>query len=362
MNSKTKNVIPGSNIRHRASSRSHRLSISIFHVPCFLFVSFSFLTSFATARTQQEQLSPTDFLLPYLNQAFQDVNTPITQIQDAKFSPSDFLTPYLEKTLSYTNTPSARIKDAKAGSIPQEKPQAGDTVAADPATKVNQILPQINSAVPAYISTQYGRQLWRARTSAYQEQENNKNKNTLKRLIEQIRSIEFKPKKKAPEPVITIKPVETTVEPKDKPSVVKVLDEIEKMATEPKSPYEPITSQTLQMLAGIASDSNQLENPFELGEVLYTSGNLREAAVFYQEALNRINTDKTGADQNRSWILFQLGNCMRDNDLLTTKKIYVQLITEYPESPWVDLAKARVKIIDWHLKDKPETLIAERQL
>ncbi|MHC4640030.1 MAG: tetratricopeptide repeat protein [Planctomycetota bacterium] len=362
MNRKNKNVMPGSNIMHRASSRDHRLSTSIFHVLCFLFLSFCFLTSFVTARTQPEQLSPTDFLLPYLNQTFQDVNTPIAQIQDAKFSPSDFLAPYLEKTLSYTNTPSVKIKDAKAGSIPQEKLQAGDTVAAEPATEINQKLPQINSAVPAYISTQYGRQLWRARISAYQEQENNKNKSTLKRLIEQIRSIEFKPKKRIPEPVITIKPAETTVEPNENPSVVKAIDEIEKMTTEPKSPYEPVTSQTLQMLAGIAQDSNQLENPFELGEVLYTSGNLREAAVFYQEALNRIDAEKTVSYQSRPWILFQLGNCLRDHDLSATKKIYVQLITEYPESPWVDLAKARVKVIDWYLKDKPETLIAERQL
>jgi uncharacterized protein with HEPN domain len=42
--------------------------------------------------------------------------------------------------------------------------------------------------------------------------------------------------------------------------------------------------------------------------------------------------------------------------------MYRQLIAEYPGSPWVDLAKAREKLIDWYLKDKPRTLIAEPQL
>ena len=355
MNSKTKNIKTNSGIELRAP-------INIFRILCFSFASFCFLTSFVTARTQSEQLSPTDFLLPYLNQTLQDVNTPIVQIQDARFSPSDFLTPYLEKTLSYKDTPTVQKKDAKAGSIPQEKPQAGDTVAVDPTAEVNQNLPQMDSAVPAYISTQYGRQLWRAGTSAYQDREDNKSKIELKQLIEQIRSVEFKPKKQAPEPVIIIKPLETTDEANETPFVVDVIDETEKIITEPKSPYEPVTNQTLQILVGIAQDPNQLENPFELGEVLYVSGHLREAAVFYQEALNRIDADKTGAAQNRPWILFQLANSLREHDLPAAKKIYVQLITEYHESPWVELAKTRGKIIDWFLKDKPQTLITEREL
>ncbi len=361
MNSKTKNIKTKSSIEHRASSRVHKPSISLFRTLCFLFVSFCFLTSFVTARARSEQLSSADFLLPYLNQILQDVNMPIVQIQDAGFSSSDLLTPYLEKTLSYVNTPTVQTKEVKTGPIPQEEPQASDTVAVFPAADGNQILPQMDSTVPAYISTRYGRQLWQAGTSAYQDREDNKSKIELKQLIEQIRSIEFKPKKPAPEPVITVEPMETKVEPNETPSVVGVIEETEKKTTESKSPYEPVTNQTLQMLTGIAQDPNQVEKPFELGEVLYVSGHLREAAVFYREALNRIDTDKAGAAKNRPWILFQLGNCLREHDLPAAKKIYVQLITEHPESTWVDLAKTRGKIIDWFLKDKPQTFINERQ-
>jgi len=354
MNGKTKNIKTNSSMEIRAS-------ISLFHALCFLFVSICFLTSSVTARTRSEQLSPTDFLLPYLNQTLQDVNTPIIQTQDARFNPSDFLTPYLEKTLSYANTPTVQMQETETHSAKQEKAQAGETIAVDPAAVVNQTLPQIDSAVPAYISTQYGRQLWRAGTSAYQDRQDNKSKIKLKRLIEQIRSVEFKPQKRATEPVIIIKPLETKIEPNETPFVVEVIEETEKKTTESKSPYEPVTNQTLQMLAGFAKDPNQVENPFELGEVLYVSGHLREAAVFYQEALNRIDAEKIGAPQNRPWVLFQLANCLREHDLPAAKKKYVQLITEYPESPWVELAKTRGKIIDWYLKDKPQTLINERQ-
>ncbi len=355
MNSKTKNIKTNPSIELPAP-------INFFRVLCFSFASLCFLTSFATARTQSEQLSPTDFLLPYLNRTLQDVNTPIVQIQDAGFSPSDFLTPYLEKTLSYKDTPAVQKKDAKARWIPQEKPQTTDTANVDLTAEGNQNLPQMDSAVPSYISTRYGRQLWRAGTSAYQDRENNKSKIELKQLIEQIRSVEFKPKKQAPEPAIIIRPSKTTVEPNETTSVVEVIEETEKKTTEPKSPYEPVTNQTLQMIVGIAQDPNQVENPFDLGEVLYVSGHLREAAVFYQEALNRIDADKTGAARNRPWILFQLANSLREHDLPAAKKRYVQLITEYHESPWVELAKTREKIIDWFLKDKPQTLITEREL
>lgn len=383
MNSKSKNV----NVK---SSVEFRTVIKSFHVLCFSFAFLCFSTSFLSAQTETEQLSSTDFLLPYLNEILHDVNTPAVRTQQVRPGPGDslmpylektlsyvntltgqtqqagtgtgdFMAPFLEKTLSYVNTPTVQTKKVKTGPIPQEKPQAGKTVSIDPITEANQNLPHMDSVVPAYINTQYGRQLWQARTSAHQDREDNKSKIKLKQLIEQIRSIEFKPKKPHPEPVITVEPVETNVEPNETPFIVEVIKETEKQTTESKSPYEPVTNQTLQMLAGIAQDPNELENPFELGEVLYASGHPREAAMFYREALNRIDNDKTKAARNRPWILFQLANSLREHDLPEAKKIYVKLITEHPESPWVDLAKTRGKIIDWFLKDKPQTLINERQ-
>jgi TolA-binding protein len=116
-------------------------------------------------------------------------------------------------------------------------------------------------------------------------------------------------------------------------------------------------------LVGIlAKHPEKLENPFTLGEVLYYSGHLKEAAIFYQEALKRRSADKTASGRDKAWIIFQIGNCLRSDDLPTAKKMYGILIAEYSDSPWVDLARAREGLIDWQQKDKPLTLIAESKL
>ena len=355
MSAKTKNTMPDSNTEHRASLNTCR-------VLCFSLVSFWFLTSIANARIQPEQLSSIDFLLPYLDQAWQDANTPIVQSKDVKVDPVVFLMPYLEKTSKDVNTPIVQIQDTKTHPTPIKKPQTSDIDSVKLTTDLNQNLPKIDSAIPPNMNTQHGRQLWQAGISVYYGKKDNRSKEELKRLIELIRSIEFKPKKKSPEPVITIEPVETKVEPNEIPFEVDVKEEPDKTVIESELTSEPITNQTLQMLLKAAQDPNQLDNPFELGETLYFSGHLREAAVFYQEALNRTGTENDNVGPNRAWTLFQLANCLRESDLPAAKKIYVQLITEYPESLWLDMAKARAKVIDWFLKDKPQTLITERQM
>ncbi len=303
MKVKTKNVKTNPILEHRAS-------LNAFRILCFSFVSFCFLTSLACAQTRSQ---------PQTSQ------------------------------------------DAKIQTTGQEKPQTSGIEAVNFAGQVNQKLPQISAAIPGNLTTNLGRQLWRAGMSVYEGKKDNKRKNELKRLIEQVRSIEFKPSKQ-PEPVINIGPVETTVEPNQTPSDIVVIEESSNKTIGSKPPYEPVTDRTLQMLGNVAQDPNQLENPFELGEVLYFSGHLKEAAVFYQEALNRTDPDKPGLDRNRAWILFQIGNCLRNDDLTTAQKMYKQLIAQYPGSPWMEPAKAREKLIDWYLKEKPETLIAESQL
>jgi TolA-binding protein len=384
MKVKTKNVKPNPILEHRAS-------LNAFRILCCSFVSFCFLTSLACAQTRSEQLTPTDFLMPYLEKTLQDVNTPAVKMQAAKVNPIDFLMPYLEKTLQDVNTPAVKMQDAKVNPIDflmpylektlqdvntpavqmqaaklqpskQEKPQTSDIVAVNFADEFNQKLPQISAAIPGNPTTNIGRQLWRAGISVYEGERDNKRKNELKRLIEQVRSIEFKPPKQ-PEPFITIEPVPTKiVEPNQTPSDIVVIEESSNKTIESKLLYEPVTDRTLQMLDNVAQDPNQLENPFELGEVLYFSGHLKQAAVFYQEALNRTDPDKPGLTRNRAWILFQIGNCLKDDDLTKAQNMYRQLIAECPGSPWVEPAKAREKLIDWFLKVKPQTLIAEPQL
>ncbi|GAF86608.1 unnamed protein product, partial [marine sediment metagenome] len=134
----------------------------------------------------------------------------------------------------------------------------------------------------------------------------------------------------------------------------------------PTLPYEPVADQTLQALEKLSQHPDQIDNPLELAEVLFLSGYLKRAAVFYQEALNRHSADEAGPVQqapalresrNRAWILFQIGNCLRDEDRPTAAKMYRQLIVEYPDSLWTDLAKGQDQLISWYQKDQPQTLL-----
>ena len=206
------------------------------------------------------------------------------------------------------------------------------------------------------------RQLWQARISI-SHIEKPESKNELQRIIEQIRSVEFEPREEVSKPVIVVEPGPTT-EPNETSSAIEAPQEQEERKIKLKLPYEPVTDQTLQMLKSMLQHPERLHNPFELGEVLFLSGHLKDAAICYQEALSRSPAsagDKAGPTRNRAWILFQIGNCLRDDDLPTAMKMYKQLIAEYPDSPWVDLAKAWSKLIDWYQKDNPRVLIVESQ-
>jgi len=233
-----------------------------------------------------------------------------------------------------------------------------------------------SSLVPHPSYFQLGHQLWRAGISAYEDEKDRKSKVALKRIIEQIRSIEFKRPKKSVEPVIRVEPVVKTVEPNETSSHTEAKEPRTYFASDANAKSRcGVTDRTLQLVDNLVQHPGRSDNPFALGEVLYYSGRLKEAAVFYQEALKRKSSDKADSDtalgsktlrstsQDRAWILFQIGNCLRGDDPLTAKKMYRILIAEYSDSPWVDLAKAREGLIDWQQKDKPRTLIAaESQL
>ena len=211
-------------------------------------------------------------------------------------------------------------------------------------------------------NSQIVHRLWQSAVSVPEDQKDARGKNELKRLIEQIRSVRFEANKQTAEHVIATEPVSET-EPNEGLSGTEMPKEPAKkdMRSKPDKhlPYEPVSDQTLQALENLSQDPDQPYNPLDLAEVLFLSGHLKQAAMFYQQALGRISLDDVGSARNRAWILLQIGNCLRDDDLANAGKMYRQLITEHPNSPWIDLAKARLNLIDWYQKSKPQTLIAE---
>ena len=183
-------------------------------------------------------------------------------------------------------------------------------------------------------------------------------KNELRSMIEQIRSIDIEFRKDVPEPVVV-----PDKKPADEPNEVdlkdKDVEEQQKKNIEYRPPNGIIASQTLQKIKKLSRDPNGLKNPFEMAETLFISGYLKEAAIFYQEALKRRSPDDAGSA--RAWILFQIGNCLRNDDRPTAIKMYGQLITEYPDSAWKELAEVRRSLLDWYLKEEPHRLINEHK-
>jgi len=213
----------------------------------------------------------------------------------------------------------------------------------------------ITSRYPKNIN---GLELLRAEISIDKSENDTKSSDQLKQIIEQIRSVKFGPHKQAPSPVIVPEKA-PAIEPDETVTEVPGQREQTKKAIESKPKHGPITENTLQMLKTLANDPGKLANPLELGEILFVSGNLKEAAIFYSEALNRKDPNDVNLFLDRAWILFQTGNCLRNEDPPAAAKAYQQLLTEYPNSPWADMAKARSNLIAWYLKDEPVKLIAE---
>ncbi|MHC4203465.1 MAG: tetratricopeptide repeat protein [Planctomycetota bacterium] len=203
-----------------------------------------------------------------------------------------------------------------------------------------------------------GLELLRAEMNIANSPDNTRSKDQLRKIIEQIRSIEFEPQKQAPEPVI-VQEKAPPVEPDETVPDVPVQKEQAEQATEPVPQHGPITENTLQVLRALAKNPEKIASPLELGEVLFISGNVKEAAIFYSEALKRKDPNDTGVSRDRAWILFQIGNCLRNDDMPAAAKMYQKLLTEYPNSPWADMATARNNLIAWYLKDEPYKLIQQ---
>ncbi len=215
-------------------------------------------------------------------------------------------------------------------------------------------LPQNSLPISKSPNSQPGYQLWRERITFPKGEKNNKSKNELEQMIRQLRSVQFQPLQDDVEPVIVIEPA-PTVEPNEPAAPIKIFEEPRHEQIPLQLPYEPVSSQTLQIINNLSKNNSQFHNPFDLGEILFHSNQLKEAALCYRQGLNSLNENYS--DTDKSWFLLQLGNCLRDSDLPSAAEAYKQLITEHADPLWVELATVQNKLIEWYQQDKPKTLI-----
>jgi len=199
------------------------------------------------------------------------------------------------------------------------------------------------------------RQLWKSGITPIASEKDRNKKDELKELIEQIRAIEVQPQEQVPKLVAAPKII-----PAAEPDVSDVTTEPvvrKKPELEPNLPYTPISSETLKTLGSLSQNPKQIDNPMELGELLFQNGNYKEAVLFYQEALIRREPNNPDTAMDRAWILFQTGNCLRNSDMPGAAKIYGRLITEFPNSLWARMAMVQSQFITWYQKDEPQKLI-----
>jgi tetratricopeptide (TPR) repeat protein len=214
----------------------------------------------------------------------------------------------------------------------------------DAALQKNKTAEQKISSKPSIsdiFSSEPAHRLWQAEVAAPAGQKDDKDEEAVLQLIEQLRSVESGVKKQPAQPVAEVTP--------RKPDEEQV---------ESKLLSKPLAKQTLQMAEDLLKHPEQIDSPLELGEILFLSGHLPQAAVAYQEALKRTEPNSVALAKDRSWILFQVGNCLRADDPATAAKMYRQLISGYPHSQWTEAAKAQDQLAEWYQKDNPKTLIA----
>ncbi|MBN1974894.1 MAG: hypothetical protein JW787_14735 [Sedimentisphaerales bacterium] len=198
--------------------------------------------------------------------------------------------------------------------------------------------------------------LWRTNITPAEEEQEQIQKDELQSLIEQINSIELSL------PQLTYEPEEIneTVLSNEHPKPASQNEETKSIVKNDRSDivkYELITEQTIQKLKKMAEKPEEVDNPYEIGNTLYLSSNIGEAAAFYKEALRRKQPDDISASEDRAWLLFQTANSLQTIDMLAASDMYRKLITEFPNSPWADYARVHSNIITWYTKDKPDELL-----
>jgi len=277
----------------------------------------------------------------------------------ASFAGGEASSDLLDPANFLINTPEKKPEDSNTAGVPQKKTES-------PTIRDKQPQPAPEASKTADNAgesrAQLLHKLWLAEIGVPKGENNSKNAEELQQVIRRLHSAGTEPKKQpaasatAAAATAKAEPNQTTqiLPAKESPEIA----ETEKAVTKPS--FETIREETLQKFNSLSQHPEQINNPLELGEVLFLSGHLKEAAIAYQEALNRMQAGDSNSAHDRAWLLFQTGTCLRNDDPATAAKMYKQLIEEYPNSPWTEFAKAQDKLIEWYQKDTPEKLVGSK--
>ncbi len=224
-------------------------------------------------------------------------------------------------------------------------------------------------------STPANRQFWQARLSAPDMQSQNPTQHEIQSLISKLNAVQFgdlpsvsnsePPKQEvvphteekhpaSPEPKIVTVPQNTEPKPEievETPDTMRQPVPDSDSSTDDK--LSPANIQKLKEL--INTNPNDIENPLILAEMLFHSNCLKIAAQYYEIAFDQFEEDDTS--NTPAWVLLQIGNCLKDSDSIAAIQAYTKLIEIYPTSPWAQLAKSRIRLLNWMVQNDPKTKI-----
>ena len=113
------------------------------------------------------------------------------------------------------------------------------------------------------------------------------------------------------------------------------------------------------MLDKMLANPNDVQDPLALADILYNCNYLSQAAIFYKRALDIADSNliDSYAYKDKAWLIYQTGNCLQKIDSNAASAMYKKLINEYPDSIWANPAKAKNRLIEWYIQQKPETIV-----
>jgi tetratricopeptide (TPR) repeat protein len=194
------------------------------------------------------------------------------------------------------------------------------------------------------------KQLRKSRLTALPPDSNSGPKYDLEQLMERVKAAQLKPLGRVPGAGET----SAAVDPNVTSSV-----SLPPVASTKDQPGDANVAAQASTILAQDLDPNTVTHPFRMAEILYASGHLSQAAPFYQKALAQLNPQDKKTATQRQWILLQLGCCWREDQPAQARQMFSQLMSEYPDSPWLDLARAWQGLTDWYLTEQPRRVIQQ---
>ncbi|MCD4823824.1 MAG: tetratricopeptide repeat protein [Phycisphaerae bacterium] len=144
------------------------------------------------------------------------------------------------------------------------------------------------------------------------------------------------------------RPAKAHVEPEPESEPVKAA-----VPTPKPAPAKPtISPEVLKQLQTTLPEA--VSDPMRLADTLLASGHRQEALVFYKYCYER-----TQDTRHRSWLLYQMAQCQMVHKPSEARKLLRQLISEYPDSRWSQLAAVHVSVLEWMEENRPQKFLAD---